>query len=185
MDDAPTLPHDEYPPPVRLDDGTLIEFRPITPAARPLIQQAMARLSPETSRRRFFTVRYRLSEAELDRYTHPDGYHQHAVGALARLPDGRVEGVGVARFFRVPQAPDAAEVAVVVVDAYQRRGIGRRLLATLARLAAARGIERLRGIVLEDNVPMLSLLARYAPKLVRSRAGDHFDIEVSMRAVAA
>jgi len=53
--------------PPRLPDGRPLFFGPVTPASRPLIERAMTRLSPETSRRRFFTVRYRLSDRECAR----------------------------------------------------------------------------------------------------------------------
>lgn len=46
--------------PFRLRDGRQVWFGPVTPAARDLIVRALPRLSPESSRRRFFTVRYQL-----------------------------------------------------------------------------------------------------------------------------
>jgi len=58
---------------ITVRDGRVAYLRPITPAARPLIKAAMKKLSPETSRRRFFTVRHELSEAELDGMTNLDG----------------------------------------------------------------------------------------------------------------
>jgi GNAT superfamily N-acetyltransferase len=157
-----------------------VALEPVTPSARPLIEAAMAKLSPETSRRRFFTVRYRLSDDELDRLTHLDGWTAYAIAAVAHHPDGRSEGAGIARFARLAARPTVAEAAVLVVDAWQGRGLGKRLLAAIGQAALARGIDTLRGIVLNDNDPMLGLLSRHAPGLTRIDAGDHYDIEVRL-----
>lgn len=165
---------------LRLADGRHVTFGRLTPRSRPLIEAAMARLSPQSSRRRFFTVRHRLSDRELDDLTGPEQPGRLAIGAAARLPDGRVEGVGIARLVRTPAEPDAAEAAVTVIDDYQNLGIGRRLLQRLGREALRRGFRRLTGLVLEDNAPMLALLQRYAPGLVQTRAGEHVAVEIRL-----
>jgi len=171
---------DDFPEPMALADGQVVAFGPVTPASKPLIQAAVGRMSPETSRRRFFTVRHQLSELELQRLTDIDGWDQFAIGAAARSDDGFVEGVGVARFARLVDKPNAAEFALVVVDAFQRKGIGKRLLYALSRAALKRGIDRLRGSVLTDNDAMLGLLTRHAPGLVRVDVRDELEVEVRL-----
>ena len=163
-----------------LSDGRAVVLRPVTPASRLLIAAAMSHLSPESSRRRFFTPRFRLSDAELDRLTNLDGVDRYAIGATVASADGSVEGIGVARYTREPDEPRAAEAAVVVIDAYQGLGLGKLLLRRLAASALARGIDRLRGIVLRDNDPMLGLLTRHAPGLALIRAHDHLQVEVRL-----
>ena len=167
-----------------LADGRAVLLRPVTPASKPLIAAALLRLTPESSRRRFFTPRFRLSGPELDRLTDLDGVDRFAIGATALHPDGSLEGVGVARYAREGGEPRAAEAAVVVVDAYQGLGLGKLLLRRLAAAALRRGIDRLRGMVLRDNDPMLGLLARHAPGLVLARSGDHLQVEVRLDALA-
>lgn len=172
------LAHDDGA--LRLADGRRITIGRLTPRDRPLIEAAMARLSPESSRRRFFTVRHRLSDRELDDLTQPGRPGALAIGAAAHYPDGRVEGVGVARFVGAPGDPASAEVAVTVVDDYQNLGIGRRLLQRLGREALRRGVRRFTGLVLEDNAPMLALLQRVAQRLVRRRSGEHVAVEIPL-----
>ena len=167
-------------PDLRLRDGRPIVFQAITPAARPLIEQAIGRVSMESSRRRFFTPRFRFSERELDDLTAMDGHQRYALGAVVTGFDGRPEGVGVARFARVPGHHDTAEVAVLVVDAFHGQGVGRTLLSRLARAAVARGIAHFRGMVMTDNDPMLNLLRRYAPGLAIARADGHLEVEVPL-----
>jgi len=149
---------------VVLADGRVVTLAPLTPAAKPLIAKGIERVSPESSRRRFFTVRRRFSERELDEMTTLEG----PVGAA------------IARFARVAEDPASAEVAMLVVDDFQHVGLGRVLLARIAEAASLRGIERLTALVLRDNDTMLGLLRRYAPDLAIADAGEHYRVEVPL-----
>jgi GNAT superfamily N-acetyltransferase len=169
------------PSPFRLRDGRPVWFGPVTPDARDVIVRVLARLSPESSRRRFFTVRYQLSEAELDALTILDGFDRYAVGATVRSADGAVEGVGCARYVRMAGNPEVAEVAFLVVDAYQGQGVGKALLVRLAAAAVERGIHRFEGIVLPDNTPVLGLLTKHAPGTVTERQYDYLRVDVDLR----
>ena len=165
--------------PYRLPDGRALQFGPVGRASRPLIERAVATLSPLTSYRRFFTVRYRLSDAELDALTDLDGVNRFAVGASIRS-DATVDGVGVARFVRDGDRPQVADLALLVVDAFQGMGVGRTLLARLASAALARGIDTFRGMVLVDNAPMLRLLRAVAPSVALARVEDYYNVEVRL-----
>jgi GNAT superfamily N-acetyltransferase len=178
--DAAIVSEESSPDAAVLADGRAVLLRPVTSASKPLIAAALLRLSPESSRRRFFTPRFRLSDAELDRLTDLDGIDRYAIGAIAVGADGRTEGIGVARYAREADEPRAAEAAVVVIDEYQGLGLGKLLLRRLAAAALQRGIDRLRGIVLRDNDPMLGLLARHAPGLALIRTQDHLQVEVPL-----
>jgi GNAT superfamily N-acetyltransferase len=74
--------------------------------------------------------------------------------------------VGVAR--AIGSGRDRAELAVAVVDAWQRRGLGGRLLTAVTALAEDLGRTELRGAVLPENTAMLALARRLLPG-VRSR----------------
>lgn len=164
---------------VVLDDGRTVTVVPITPAAKPLIAKAIERVSAESSRRRFFTVRRRFSERELDEMTTLDGWHRYAIGAVGRGPDGPL-GAAVARFVRLRDDSRRAEIALLVVDDFQHVGLGRRMLARLAHAARERGIDHLVGSVLPDNDAMLRLLERHAPGVAIEPAGDHLAIDVPL-----
>lgn len=166
-----------------LADGRPLRIQPVTPAARPLIVRGLARISPETSRRRFFTVRRQFSDAELDALTDLDGENRFALGATVRAADGDTEPVGVARFARLPDAPAVAEIAILVVDAFQGQGVGRVLLKRLASAALAKGIARFRGIVQPDNRPVIRLLTQFAagPRIVPE--GELLAIDVDLGAM--
>jgi GNAT superfamily N-acetyltransferase len=64
----------------------------------------------------------------------------------------------VARYVREPGNPQVAEAAIVVVDEWQRRGVGRQLISRLAQRAADEGIRCFTGIMADDNVAIVALL---------------------------
>jgi RimJ/RimL family protein N-acetyltransferase len=116
--------------PVVLRDGSEVLIRQIQPADAALLADGFARLSVQSRWLRFLTAKRELSMAELRYLTHIDHHDHEAIGAVNRA-DGR--GVGVARYIRDPEDPEAAHVAVTVIDAWQRRGVGTELLTRLSR----------------------------------------------------
>ena len=71
--------------------------------------------------------------------------------------------MGVARAVRLALEPDVYEVAVTMVDAWQRRGLGRRLVERVLEAVAERGGRGVRFCVLPSNHAMLALLRALAP----------------------
>lgn len=141
----------------RLRDGAPVLVRPIGPADRQLIKEGFLSLSEESRLRRFLVPTSILTEQELDRLTHLDYWDHFAWGALRSDPPR--EGIGVARYVRLPGEPRVAEAAVTVLDDYQRRGLGTLLLGLLSAAALTAGIVAFRAFVSEENVPMRTLLA--------------------------
>jgi acetyltransferase len=72
----------------------------------------------------------------------------------------------VARFVRDRERPDTAEFAILVGDAYQRQGLGRRLAAALVEEARARGIRRFTATAASDNTAAHRLIASISEHLV-------------------
>jgi GNAT superfamily N-acetyltransferase len=146
---------------VTLRDGSRVILRPAVPADRALLAAGFERLSPESRYRRFFAPMNQMSPALLDYLTNLDYRDHFAWGALSvdPGPDGQPLGVGVARYIRL-EDPEAAEMAVTVVDDWQGRGLGRVLLDALVLEALENGITRLEGDVLVENRPMQELLRR-------------------------
>lgn len=141
----------------RLADGTRVIVRPIEPGDGERLRAAFDRLSPESRYRRFFTAMPRLTENMLHHLLDVDGADRVAWAAID--PDAEGEpGIGVARYFRLEDEPDAAEMAVAVVDDYQHRGVGSLLLHHLNRTARDHGITHFVGTVLAENRPMLDLV---------------------------
>jgi GNAT superfamily N-acetyltransferase len=122
-------------------------------------------LSPESRYRRFLAPVPHLSPSLLAALTDVDGVDHCALAALAE-EDGETVPVGIARFVRLAD-PAAADAAVTVIDAYQGRGIGSRLLDALALEALDHGITRFEGVLLAENTPSRRMLARAGAHLER------------------
>ena len=121
------------------------------------LRRLFFRLSPETIYRRFHSPIVRPEQARPDRLLDIDHRDREAVSAVV---DGEI--VGVARYFRSP-GTDSAEIAVVVADDWQRRGLATRMLEGLAELALSSGIRRFTLTMQADNQPVLRLLRRLYP----------------------
>lgn len=136
----------------RLEDGGEVRLRLLRPSDRERLRAGFERLSPASRYNRFLSAMPKLTERMLDYLTRCDGWNHVAVGAEALASDGGSgDGLGVARFIRLPDAPAVAEAAVAVVDGAQRRGIGRLLLAALVDAARERGITAFRAYLEPAN----------------------------------
>lgn len=136
---------------VVLADGGTVHVRPITADDAGRLVAFHARLSPQTVYYRFFAAMPRLAPREVERFTQVD--HDLRAALVALLGD---EIVGVVRYDRLPGTGDA-EVAFVVQDAHQGRGLGSVLLEHLNAAARERGISRFVAEVLPDNRRMLGV----------------------------
>jgi acyl-CoA synthetase (NDP forming) len=136
---------------VVLVDGGTVHVRPIRPADGSALGAFHERLSQDTVYLRFFSAKPGLSAAEVERFTHVD--HDARVALVAELGD-RI--VGVARYDRTTREREA-EVAFVVADEHQGRGIGTLLLEHLASVARERGITRFVAETLPRNRQMLEV----------------------------
>ena len=130
-----------------------MEIRPIRPTDNSRLQEGLERLSPESRRLRFMSAKNRLSSSELRYLTEIDGENHLA---LVAVEDGEI--VGVVRCVRDILRPHRAEVAYVIADEYQGRGLGRRLLAELAELAADRGVRIFTATMSSENAAARRLL---------------------------
>ncbi len=133
-----------------------IQVRPVRPDDAAAIAEFFGSLSPHARQRRFHGGVRSLSPGLLERFTHPDRCTEVALIAVL-VEQGRETCIGEARYSMSDGASDSREFALAVADDWQRRGLGRRLLQRLARHAEKRGIARLYGDVMRDNLPMLSL----------------------------
>lgn len=137
---------------VTLSDGRVVSIRRMAPDDDDRLVEFHGRLSPETVYLRFFSAHPRLLPAEVNRFTHLDQHDRVALVAVDR--QGRIQGVG--RYDRLP-GTDEAEVAFVVADEMQGRGLGPELLARLAPIAREEGIRHFVAETLIGNQPMLKV----------------------------
>jgi acyl-CoA synthetase (NDP forming)/GNAT superfamily N-acetyltransferase len=136
---------------VAVSDGGVVHVRPIRPDDRDRLAAFHSRLSERTVYLRFFAPHPTLSERDLDHLTTVD--HRDRVALVALLGD---DMIAVGRYDRIGGTKDA-EVAFVVDDAQQGRGIGTLLLEHLAAAARERGIQRFVAEVLAENSRMVRI----------------------------
>jgi acyl-CoA synthetase (NDP forming)/GNAT superfamily N-acetyltransferase len=141
---------------VLLRDGQVAHLRPISVEDRDLLVDFYAQVSAESKYLRFFAPMPELSERDLLRFTHVD--HRDRVAFVLTVAD---KMLAVGRFDRIPpeEARDKdvveAEVAFLVQDAHQGRGIANLLLEHLAQAGRERGVERFVADVLPQNRRMI------------------------------
>ncbi len=140
---------------VRLPGGERVDLRPIRASDAHEYARAFTRLSEQSRQRRFLSLAPALRPAEL-RYLTAVDHYEHV--ALVAVDPASEEILGSARYIRLPARPDDAELAIEVIDDWQRRGVGRALLRALSDHARTSGITRLVAIVSAENLPMQRIL---------------------------
>ena len=151
-----------------LADATRVIIRPIEPGDARHLQAGLLQLSERTRYLRFHGPRGELSAQELRFLTEVDGENHFALVAFT-LPQRRLVGVG--RFIRVVAASEEAELALVVVDDVQGKGLGELLLLRLREAANERGVTRFTGSIIDDNRPMRGLLRKHGGRVGLSSRG--------------
>ena len=142
----------EWEADVLLTDGGVAHLRPIRPSDAERLVAFYDRVSPESKYLRFFAPYPRLSERDVVRFTHVD--YVDRVAFILTLGE---EMIAVGRYDRIEGA--TAEVAFLIEDAHQGRGIGQLLLEHLAEAARERGITRFVAEVLPQNRRMAQVFA--------------------------
>ncbi|HEV8647674.1 MAG TPA: GNAT family N-acetyltransferase [Burkholderiales bacterium] len=169
-----------------LRDGTRIVIRPIRPEDRQIEKDFVRHLSDESRYFRFFNALRDLSETALTRFTQVDCDREMALIAVI-CENGRETEIGVARYAVNPDGR-SCEFAIVVADAWQREGIGSKLMNSLLEAARRRGLETMEGWVLSGNTRMLALTDGLG-FTIDANAGDpslrHVVKNLAMRTVPA
>lgn len=133
---------------VLLRDGRTAHIRPIRSDDGPLLVEFYSRVSDESKYYRFFAPMPELSENDVHRFTHVD-----YVDRVAFILTVAGQMIAVGRYDKVSEGE--AEVAFLVEDAHQGRGIAQTLLEHLAQAGRERGMERFVAEVLPDNQRMI------------------------------
>jgi RimJ/RimL family protein N-acetyltransferase len=158
----------------RLPDGAPVLIRPIRADDKRMLTDGLRRLSDDSVHRRFLTPKRSFSRAELRYLTEVDG--RDHVALVAEYPAQPVRRlIAVARFVRLSDDREAAEVAITVADNWQGRGLGSLLSERLAAEARGLGIRRFTATMASDNVPAHRLMERMTNHLEQHHAGSGVD----------
>jgi RimJ/RimL family protein N-acetyltransferase len=155
-----TVPIAEFKHNVTLRDGSEITIRPLCHADIDKFLSMFNCLSKETKFLRYHFVKLHLSDKEAEESCSPDYTGKFALAAEKNGASKRI--VGVARLDRIGSS-SMAEIAFLVDDREQGRGICTHLLEDIVTLGRQVGIHKFFGLLTNENVIMLDILRKFAP----------------------
>lgn len=160
-----------------LDDGTLISFRAIEPTDEPATRDLFYSLSQETVYYRYMSHMRRIPRKQLQNFVYID--HRNEVAIVGTVPEAHGEEIIAIGRYYLDQKTNRAEVAFVVRDDWQNRGIGSFIMKHLANIAKRNGISGFTAEVMRENKAMQAVINHSGMK-VRSSLRDgvfHFEID--------
>ena len=157
-----------------LRDGTEIFFRPIKPADEPALSEMLYSLSENSIQTRYFAHTMRFPHRDVQQLTNID-YRQNLslVGVVPSTSGEQI--VAIAQYFLDPRT-QAAEVAFIVKDEWQQKGMGTLLLDYITQIAKQRGVKRFYAKVLPTNKPMLTIFHNSGYKVNTEFDGEVYSI---------
>ncbi|RZI43635.1 GNAT family N-acetyltransferase [Herbaspirillum sp. HC18] len=165
----------------RLADGTPVILRASRTDDGELIQHLIRNLSLRSRYQRFFYPLHELTPDMLTRFIH--NAPTEAMTLLAVIQrDGREVAIAMAQYV-ADSYPERCDFAVVVADAWQGNGLGRKLIESLMCIARAAGVERMQGDILAENEAMRKLMLKMGFRLTQHEDGAYLR-KASKRLVA-
>jgi GNAT superfamily N-acetyltransferase len=162
---------------VTLRDGSTVVIRPVEPADTSLVREGYEHLSAVTRYQKFLLDRAPTA-SDTEAVTHTDRDHD----ALGAIDPQTGAGVGLARCVRHPDDPSVATAAVVVVEGWQNRGLGTRLLKRLADRSRAAGIERYESHMIVGDTTAWQVFESVGAVDTATRSGGVVDVTVRLAA---
>jgi len=160
----------------KLRDGRQLDIRAFRPSDQAELEAAVGRTSAQSLYRRFFTVKRSFSDRERQFFLNVDFIGHVALMAWVEEAARKVIA-GSGRYVVVE--PGKAEIAFVVIDAYQGQGIGAALMRHLANIARTAGLQEFVAEVLPENKPMLKVFQRSG--LPMTTVDEHEVVQVALR----
>ncbi len=168
---------------VKLKDGSSVFIRPIRMTDEPSLREMFYGLSEETVYHRFFQTLRTMPHTRLQEFLRTDYEHQMV---LVVTPDkGEDQPIVAVARYDLDRRTNLAEVAFVVRDDWQGRGIGTNLMAAITEAAMEQGIGGFTASVLADNVGMLRVLHRASPALESRLVAGTYELTIRFPEVSS
>jgi acyl-CoA hydrolase/GNAT superfamily N-acetyltransferase len=159
-----------------LDDGTFVRFRSMSLTDEPATRDLFYSLSRETLYYRYMSNLERIPRKELRNYVYID--HRNQVAIVGTIPEAHGEEIIAIGGYYLNQKTNRAEVAFIVRDDWQGRGIGSFIMKHLTSIAKRNGIAGFTAEVLSGNKPMQAVLDHSNTKVRRSHRDGVFHYEL-------
>jgi acyl-CoA hydrolase/GNAT superfamily N-acetyltransferase len=159
-----------------LDDGTQMNFRPIHPTDEPRMRDLFYKLSEATMYYRFMSHSQRVTRHQIQDFVYID--HRNDVTIVGTLPEASGEEIIAVGSYYLDPKTNLAEVAFVVADHWQNKGIGTFLLKQLMRIARRNGIRGFTAEVLTENKSMLAVIGKSNCKVSSKPAGNLYSYQM-------
>ena len=157
----------------KMKDGKKVTIRPIRPEDEPIMVKFHEGLSERSVYLRYFSplkLQQRVAHTRLVRICFNDYDREIALVAEHKNGDGKAQIIGVARLSKL-HTNNAGEFAVVVTDAWQRKGLGTELTKRLVQIAKNEKMARLVAYTLRENKDMQAMCKKVGFK-VRTPVGE-------------
>ena len=159
-----------------LNDGTLINFRPIHPTDTPRMRELFHRLSEATIYYRFMSNQHFSPRRQIQDFVYID--HRNDVAIVGTLPEAHGDDIIAIGSYYLDPKTNLAEVAFVVHDEWQNRGIGAFLFLQLIRIARRNGIRGFTAEVLVENKAMQAVINKSNCKIKTKFTGNVYSYEM-------
>jgi acyl-CoA hydrolase/GNAT superfamily N-acetyltransferase len=159
-----------------LNDGTLINFRPIHPTDTPRMRELFHRLSEATIYYRFMSNQHFIPRRQIQDFVYID--HRNDVAIVGTLPEAHGDDIIAIGSYYLDPKTNLAEVAFVVHDEWQNRGIGAFLFLQLIRIARRNGIRGFTAEVLVENKAMQAVINKSNCKIKTKFTGNVYSYEM-------
>lgn len=160
-------------------DGLDLLLRPVKMSDEPLLKDFFYSLSADSIYKRFISWREDMPHDRLQQFILVDYTKQLLIIAVLKKGN-REEVVGLGEY-NINAKDNTAEIAFVVRDEYQNRGIGTELLTYLSQLAMKRGLFAFTAEILVDNTRMLHVLEKMGFAAEKKLEEDVYLIKLSFR----
>ena len=162
-----------------LTDGTEIFFRPVKPTDEPALKEMLYSLSDQSVQLRFFSSTKTFPHKDVQQLTTIDYVQDLSIVGIVPGSGGEEDIVAIAQYFLDPKT-SAAEVAFIVQDEWQDRGMGSFLMRYIAEIARQRGVRRFDAKVMPRNKAMLSVFHNSGYKTKTVFDGDAYSVTIEL-----
>ena len=152
-----------------LDDGSQINFRSVKPTDEPSMRDLVYDLSQETIYYRFMSQQSKFTHQQIQNFVYID--HRKDVAIVGTVPEAHGEDIICVGRYYLDERTNRAEVAFVIRDEWQNRGIGSHVFKLLANIAKRNGITGFTAEVLRDNLRMRAIFNHSDFKVTHSIEG--------------